>query len=180
MTKKKKEQSVLPTQKYFKIHTFSSTSQTGSGEDSNEPYRYRGSTHTTWSIDGVEIVEKDEHNCLPARFEIEEGKFYYLLYGVYSTGDSFGHDADAELELVEVFKDRTVAEVAAKTLREHHELANGRSAAKPPKNFNMWSCSIKVDDGTSVDISIPWNGYFENLSYLEIYPFQIGGYKTRF
>jgi hypothetical protein len=75
-----------------------------------------------------------------------------------SDGDSFGHDADRRCEFFTAHRSEQQATANANILSD----ANGFSA------------EIFLDDGTPFTTSIPWNGYFEILSYVRAESFVVG------
>lgn len=92
-------------------------------------------------------------------FEPQPDRPYYLIYGIYSSGDSFG-SSSGNLHFVGLFEHQEDAVAIAKLLE-------GAS-----KDF-----SIKYKEQTYY---IPWNGYFESLERLEMCPIRLGdsGKKT--
>lgn len=134
------------------------------GEDSNDRFRYRGTTHTDWTIHGVKWT--NVYPDLPAYFEPVVDETYYLLYGVYSIGDSFGYDVDGAFEAIAVFKDHDAALKAKNVLKEHAERAK-----QDDSSVAKFQCDITLDGTTCISVHVPWTGYFERLSYLEIFPF---------
>ena len=136
------------------------------GSDSNEQYRYRGTTTTHWDVRGLVLVNKDDNSrylrhqeATEVAFKPEKGKVYHLLYAIYSTGDSFGHDEGRNLEVIGVYKDRKVAEENEKRLRE----------GKPEKKGLV---QLKVEGRTELHgYHCAWNGYFESLDRLEVESF---------
>jgi hypothetical protein len=63
---------------------------------------------------------------------------FFFVVAVWSTGDSFGHDEAANIEIMSVHKTLEEAENAKSILEK------------------------------TTDYSVPWNGYFERLNCLEI------------
>lgn len=107
----------------------------------------RPDTYTTHSLgDTFRIVYPHDIYDLVVHQKVFPGKEYILLYAVYSTGDSFGHDQGAEIEFIELFTD-----------------------AKDAKELEML---LRHSEGNSVFFNrmkyyIPWNGYFDHLDSLE-------------
>lgn len=109
----------------------------------------RGDSHTTWSISGAELVSTHQYESVPYPGELKKGDVVYAVYVVYSTGDSFGHDSDARLEFISVHKDKAIAE---------RNLAAIESSQTP--------LEIHQDNGQAISMGyVPWEGYFESLSY---------------
>lgn len=94
----------------------SHTVDNNDGENSNEPYSYRGTTTTSWHVNGLRLVEDESNRYWSYRestevnFKPAKGKLYHLLYAVYSTGDSFGDDHGRCLEVIGVYRSRNTAE----------------------------------------------------------------------
>jgi hypothetical protein len=136
-------------------------------EVTREPYEDdswdRGNTSTSWSVSGLRLLEDGDRGgyreSTQVAFKPEKGKIYHLLYAVYSTGDSFGHDEGHYLEVIGVYKNRKVAEGNEKRLREK----------KPEKRGLV---QLKVEGVTKLHgYCIPWDGYFESLDRLEVLSF---------
>lgn len=96
----------------------------------------RASTSTDWSIRGIKYSEKDEYGLLP--IEIEYNKPVHVVYAIWSSGDSFGHDERYCCEALSVHLTRKEAQAEVERLK------------------------------TITDYSVPWNGYFESLDELNI------------
>ncbi len=137
------------------------------GEDSNEPYSYRGTTTTTWHVNGLRLVSEESpkywgyRETTKVNFEPKKGNLYHLLYAVYSTGDSFGHDEGKCFEVIGVYKSRKVAEENEKRLNE----------GKPSQKGSWGSTMVLLKlEGTTKQhpYNRPWDGYFERLDRLEV------------
>jgi len=126
----------------------------------------RASTSTEWDVRGLKLIDKEGSHCYSYRetvdvnFEPEKGKIYHLLYVVYSTGDSFGHDDGACFEAIGVYQDRKVAEENEKRLRE----------GKPTVKGQWGDRVVLLMEGMAKghEYYPPWNGYFESLDTLEV------------
>jgi hypothetical protein len=129
----------------------------------------RASTSTTWDIRGLKLIDKEGSHYFNYRetvdvnFEPEKGKIYHLLYAVYSTGDSFGHDDSACFEAIGVYQDRKIAEENEKRLRE----------GKPTVTEKWGTRVVLLMEGMDKghEYHPPWNGYFESLNRLEVESF---------
>ncbi len=118
-------------------------------------------TSTTWSVDGITLHDRDGHRALPADFPVEAGDRVYVVYAVYSTGDTF-HRADGEyLEVISFHKSEVTAarNVAALNVRR------GRDS-----DFKM---VVEYDSGAKVERHCPWDGYFESLDYVTCSAFTV-------
>ena len=126
------------------------------GEDSDEQYSWQGVTGTDNTINGIEQVSDNSFSELVTDFDIVPGESYYLLYAIYSTGDSFSR-SEGEVEFVGLYKDPTVAKSNADRIwdnNEHHDSSH--------------SVNLVTEDGKEYLLSVPWKGYFENLSDVSV------------
>lgn len=117
-----------------------------------------GETAADISIQGVEFAEHYFDVALPQ--EYVPGPLY-LLYANYDTGDSFGRQRN-RFEAVDIFQDRARAEAAQRALTDSEE----------------GNASYVRDDGTTIQYSCPWHGYFECLNYLEVEEVRILGHDN--
>lgn len=126
--------------------------QSEPGEDTDEPYSWRGVERT--EIDDVEAVysegEGNPHRGMirPGAFtcEAKPGDTVYAVIVRYSTGDTFGREEGLAICL-DVFSDKERAE----------ELAQ---AAQDTDEFRM-----TVND---VEYYVSWVGYFESLEDVSV------------
>lgn len=115
----------------------------------------RDSMSYDWTVAGAGLVVPRGYEKFDScETDIESGKCY-ALYAVYSTGDSFGYDTNAALEFIWVFNDFDLVVKA----KEYLKTVKGHDA------------KIDVGDGKTYPLYVPWNGYFESLSYLDIVEF---------
>ena len=139
----------------WNIHVIDKTRERshGDAEPGTGPYRDRGTTTTSHQIKGF-TVSRDEksYRDFPVDFEPQYGLAYYLLYAIYTTGDSFGRDHGAGIEYYGLFKPEEVE--AGKRLM---------AALKANKK----EYSIEHEGKT---YHCPWTGYFESLDELELSP----------
>lgn len=109
------------------------------------------------------VVEKNSFYDLIRSLPIEKDKSYYLLYGTYSSGDSFS-TSSGNIEYVDLYNSFEEAEEVRKILEENAE--NFRKEGL--KTGNFYSAKIKTHSGKELDFHCPWNGYFESLTDLAI------------
>ncbi|AVD99299.1 hypothetical protein SEA_BILLNYE_116 [Streptomyces phage BillNye] len=121
--------------------------QSEPGEDTDEPYSWRG-VETTEISDVEAVYSKGEGNphrgmIRPGAFscEAEPGDTVYAVIVRYSTGDTFGREEGLAICL-DVFTDADKAEELAKAAREVDE-------------FRMTV--------NGVEYYVSWVGYFEHL-----------------
>ena len=96
-----------------------------------------------------------EHSC--AVKDLDKNKLLYVVYVVYSTGDSFGYDENARLELIHITHDPDLAY----KIKEFIENDN-----KNQEDYDIYKTKANID---GVEFyTYPWKGYFENLSYVRV------------
>lgn len=147
----------------------------------------RDDTSSDWDVLGIRQVSEEEGNAeLYAKFPIGINKTYWLVYAVYSTGDSFGRDENGSLEEIEIYEDETMAWDCAREIRKHADMYSAfertysRPKMKKPKDFDSYTVKVIGGDGKEIEVHTPWNGYFESLSYVEVRPVTIINRSRRF
>lgn len=111
-----------------------------------------GETVTDHCINNFQVVKENEHSHLVVNLDPKPGVPYYLLYAVYSTGDSFGWDAGKCIEFIELYQ----------------------SFEKAEENMDKLNCDqssevkIESETGEVYNFFIPWNGYFESLDHVGV------------
>ncbi|RYD56158.1 MAG: hypothetical protein EOP83_21420 [Verrucomicrobiaceae bacterium] len=115
----------------------------------------RGDTSTDWSVGGVDIHPLGD---LHADFPVEVGDLVYVIFAIYSTGDSFGQDNRSNFESISVHKNRERAEENAEVLR--HMEKDG--------TYSSWEAILTTDGGTRFPFHVPWLGYFESLDEVRV------------
>ena len=113
----------------------------------------RANTSTQHLIYGFEVTESSFD--LAVRFEPEFEVDYYLLFAVYSTGDTFGHDVGSGIEFLGLYEKVETAELNRKRVE-------GKSS------IDDYTVTLLTDFGIDYDFYIPWFGYFEGLDYIDI------------
>ena len=119
------------------------------GDDTNEIH----------DIEGFTIVNENGYYDLKVPFEIDKNKTYYLVYVIYSSGDSFHHE-ESRIDFIELYEDVKMAKEVAKIIEDDYR--NWESTEKD------WSVEIFNSNGEKYKIHCPWKGYFERLSYAEV------------
>ena len=80
----------------------------------------------------------------------------YVIYAIYSTGDSFGHDPDANCEVIGATHN---SELAYKIKEFIHKDCTNKDTEY---NYDLHDIEgIKFH-------TYPWKGYFESLSYVRV------------
>lgn len=132
---------------YLRLKTSSDTYITQDADPEDE--WSRDSVGKNWSIEGVELSRADGEHCLAPDFPAAVGDEVYAVYAVYSTGDTFGHEDGAYLEVISFHKSKEIAEKNLAAMSSH---AGGQM-------------TIHFDGGGVVGRYCPWDGYFESLDY---------------
>ncbi len=138
--------------------------------DPTDPWS-RANTQSDHTVLGLHLErrsdtrERFEELCLP--FVPTPGKFYSLLYLVYSTGDSFGHDEDSQIEFVGVYEDPQIALANQKTLEG---VSDSPTAATYRGNIKLKT----MDGKDTYSYHCSFVGYFECLSYVRVDTFMLG------
>ncbi len=122
----------------------------------------RANTHTSHNIVGFRAAPESDGKYydieIPYAPLFEER--YYLLYAVYSTGDSFGHDEGSSIEYIGFYKPSQLG-IAQENERKLNDFTRDR-------NHGKYSVKLKSPEGKIYDQSVPWVGYFESLDHMDI------------
>jgi len=137
----------------------------------------RGNTHTDWSIKGLAINgdekrtrnnyeliptvvlsssngdekrTRNNYELIPTDVEVNINGAYFLVYAIYSTGDTFGSDDCGRFEPIALFTTLEKAKACQKACED-----------KDVKSFLH-------ENGEKETIYRPWLGYFEYLNDLDI------------
>lgn len=113
-----------------------------------------------FEVEGARVVPEsyEDRSYRSDIFRVPAGSTnVYVLYMIYSTGDSFGH-SDGEGTVLGCFGNRDVA-FAAKEAVE--------------KQSDDFTIVVKDDFGRAVSISNPGAGYFEHIDRIDIKVFAI-------
>jgi hypothetical protein len=114
---------------------------------------------------------------------------YYIEY-IYDSGDSFNTYRDLHGELELTWKNYDVAVKNLERLEEHYKQYEELNSYSPKKKkdidifkdnrnkdwfvdhkdryYTEYCVKLYTDDGTVMQISCPWCGYFESLNSLEV------------
>lgn len=144
--------------RYFKIEKDTFCQNLG-GWDADDEWS-RDSYYESHTVRGIKEVKEKDYFDLP--LEDGEGPIY-LLYAIYDTGDSFGRD-EGRFEAVMLHHDRSIAEENRRRILEQ----NRQYEQSRGHNMEDYSVTLLTDSGKEFQISTPWNGYFEDLSTVEI------------
>lgn len=117
----------------------------------------RGDSSTSYTLNSVVICDPSKSYDLMYDGNLTIGERLYVVYAIYSTGDSFGIDEDGCIDFISVHKDSKIAEANVKLLTTCKE-----------------GIKIMLDGGYPMRYYPPWLGYFESLSYVRIFESIIG------
>ncbi len=129
----------------------------------------RASTSTNNNVTGIQIVKGNGYSEFETCFDVLPDGTYYLLYGVYSTGDSFGND-DGVICYVDLYKTKEKAEDSKNALQRHYD----KEKDSHNRDWNTWNnCTIANENGVLYSFHVPWMGYFEHLSALVVHEVRV-------
>lgn len=118
----------------FNLECFTDVTRPHDPED-----RWSGEdTCSDWIIPDSFKLGKNQYKAVPLTFNPVRGQDYFIVYYIWSTGDSFGHSERYGCEVHGVYQTFDEAEAERERLS-------------------------KVSN-----YSVPWNGYFESLDTLEV------------
>lgn len=118
-------------------------------------------TSNDYNIYGLKLAENNKYFDITIEGNVERGDILYLVYGEYESGDSF-HRETGCVEFVDVFRDKQNAYICQKELENHYKKHENESY------LDAFYCQLKRENGTLYQYSIPWNGYFERLNFIEV------------
>jgi hypothetical protein len=144
------------------------------GDDSDELYSHQGTTDEDHNLLGLIPVEDGQYFDMIVPFDLVAGEDYFLVYGIYSTGDSFSNQ-NGKLELVDVYTTREKADRCVKSICEHNALSATPHMKKKGKNrqYDEHGVQLKNDAGVKYKFGVPWTGYFESLQDVNIEVLQL-------
>ncbi len=118
--------------------------------------------HST-DVLGLQEVADDKYFDIAIPFKLEKDTHYFLVMGVYSTGDSF-HNETGVIEYVDVFCTLRAAQTCKTALEQ-----NDKHFRRDDITYeDSLSCKLIRDDNSTYDFYVPWTGYFEYLEYVDI------------
>lgn len=114
-------------------------------------------TSTSWTFSKVFYRKRPKaDSCdLTTKFTVDINTTYYLVYVIYSTGDSFHNHDRSECEFIELYKTKKEANACRKAIRDADHAEN-------PLPHIIYA------NGEKRTMYVPWSGYFENLDECEI------------
>ncbi len=120
------------------------------------------STHTDHNIVGFKFAKENFLTEIKVPFEILPNKDYYLVYALYTTGDSFSNHS-GNMEYIDLYDNEDLANEVVKTIELDYKIYGKRKDS----SFDNYSVVIKNNMGNEFKMSCPWKGYFERLDSIE-------------
>lgn len=102
------------------------------------------------------FTKEDKHPDVVSEKEFKSGDKAYVVWAVWSTGDSFGHSEDSEVDAIAIFSDPSAA----------FDFKNQLEIFSDPDDYEP--ISFETKDGQIIKYYPSWFGYFESLSYIEV------------
>ncbi len=139
----------------------------GDGEDSDEPYSYRGTDVTEHHIDGFDLVPEKGYGDLLVDFKPTYDKTYFLVYVIYSTGDSFSH-SEGKIQFIELCQKESFANKIRGFILSDRD---------NPKREDKFSLPLVTESGKNYTLHMGWKGYFERLTSVEVQAIRLHSFK---
>lgn len=114
-----------------------------------------GSWSESYSNSFSRVYKTKEYPDIVSDLDIKVGEKCYVVWAVWSSGNSFGWSEGYGSEAIGIFKDKEAADelVSALEISAYH--SDGE---------DKYSFYYKTSDGQVFDIKcVPWSGYFEHL-----------------
>lgn len=134
--------------------------------DENDPYDI-DDTYTEWKILGLSLTPPEKNSLslyytsTEVGFTPTKNKLYYVVYVIYSFGDSFSWEECGNLTLIDVYETLQEAEATKKAILDHYHTDDD----KRKELIYTLSNGEKITEERP-----PWVGYFEKLNMVEIIP----------
>jgi hypothetical protein len=126
----------------------------------------RDNTSTSWTVRGLSLGE--DHHGLSLEGEVQQGDVIWLVYAVWSDGDSFGRDDGARIDFISVHRSELIAqENVDRLIGVGSDTGYGHQVP------------LELDDHTILLYTVPWLGYFESLDYVRCEGFVVGQENNR-
>lgn len=129
-------------------------------------------TSTDWSLIGLSVRKptKNYWDCVSVGFNPEPGKVYFVVWVVYSTGDSFARHSDGRMTIIDVYEDSAMAVATEEAITKYAETRDEYDSERRVGRSKMAAPTLtyKLSNGKDfTDTYIPWDGYFESFSYVK-------------
>lgn len=124
------------------------------------------STSYSSSVLGVRLLEEDEKADYNSEVFIlpDDTKTAYVVYMIYSTGDSFGH-SEGNIDLIHCTASSEKAHALAKLITD---------------NPNEYTIKFTDDFDREISLYNPGAGYFEHIDFVEVVSYEIGSSPRRY
>jgi hypothetical protein len=130
-------------------------------EGDGQLYGDRGETYTSHRLQGLRL---DDYGDVIARLPVKSGDSLWLVYAIYSTGNSFGWDSCDRIEYYSVHRTREAAVANKERLAAQSPHGTKRYPSATAKKMRM----IVHDDGSKEDVFLPWDEMFASLDRIDI------------
>lgn len=109
------------------------------------------------------ITDEQQTPDVVSTLDLEPGSDAWIVWVVWSTGDSFGFAEHSHYEVLGIFADSYSPSVFAKYIEEYEK----------PSDFSFngpWRTEYHSDDGQVIEMQTypAWDGYFERLNMVNI------------
>jgi hypothetical protein len=127
-------------------------------------------TDSHHTIDGIFLTPEYRFPDVVSEIPIEKGKQYFLVYALYSTGDSFSHDSGC-LFYIDLFDKIEKAEKCKQSVFAHYR--NYKDDAEYHGEAHCRQAGYESPTQGMKTVHVPWIGYFESLQEIIITPVQV-------
>lgn len=145
------------TKIYIEYDTYTEVTSEANPDDSWSS----DSTYSTHCVNNINLKNGYEYCYYPG--EVKKGDTLYLLYAVWSTGDSFHRADGSQIDFISVHKSYENAERNEKILEQH--------TGSFDSDKGNYSTKIFLDNGEEYSYCLGWLGYFESLDHIVISKF---------
>lgn len=122
-----------------------------------------GEWGATYSQEFVKVVKDADYPDIASIFDFQNGDNVFVVWACWNTGDSFGWARERYAEAFGIFKEIDAAKELAEALRKADDE----------------ELEIKTSDGQNFKFSyLPFHGYFESLSFVEVKSTVIGASES--
>lgn len=149
----------------FGYHVIDHSVSTTTRESSDNGEWDRGDTETTHSIKGLTRARDDEYSNLAYNLELDSGDSAWLVFVIYSTGDSFGNDDGQCLMPIALFDSCEKAERCVVKIEKNEK---DYQTEKLKRSMDAWTVEYRDNCGIKRSFSAAWRGYFESLDSIEV------------
>jgi hypothetical protein len=166
------------------VYVIYEESSSGGESKSDEEYSSHEDTHCYFNVEGVFIGENQGYiytETVKVDFDPDKVTDVYVVYGRYTTGDSFG-TTYGKGHISGVYDTYEKAKKAKTLLEEIYGLYHINSSFSSKKNkplndkLQEWCQLNNIKDASVYSVG-PWHGYFESLEEINIEVFPIKRYK---